>query len=157
MTQEVPLASFNSTFHHVCTLVKHSVCSLLFLHIILWGCSVSGVLWLPLFPLHAFLFRPAQKLEGFLLCPTFDCKTNAHDRCPVSWHLCVFCFLFLFNPHGSHFSPCGIRFPAFKQRSSSILFYMSVPGSKVVTSHPAGRSWVVTGISLTLSVAWELL
>lgn len=151
MTQEVPLASLNSTFHHVCTLVKHSVCSLLFLHIILWGCSVSGVLWSPLFPLHAFLFHPAQKLEDFLLCPTFDWKTKAHDHCPVSWHLCI--FFFLFNPHGSHFGPCSICCPAFKQRSSSILFYMSVPGSKVVTSHPASHSWVVTSISLTLSVA----
>lgn len=94
MTQEVPLASLNSTFHHVCTLVKHSVCSPLFLHIILWGCSVSGVLWSPLFPLHAFLFHPARKLEGFLLCPTFDCKTNAHERCLVLRFLFV-CFFFL--------------------------------------------------------------
>lgn len=141
MTQEVPLASLNSTFHHVCTLVKHSVCSPLFLHIILRGCSVSGVLWSPLFPLHTFLFHPAQKLEDFLLCPTFDWKTNAHHRCPVSWHLCVLFCIFSFLTHaGSHFSPCGIRCPALEQRSSSILFYVSVPGSKVVTSYPASRS-----------------
>lgn len=139
MTQEVSLASLNSTFHHVCTLVKHSVCSPLFLHIILWGCSVSGVHWSPLFPLHAFLFHPAQKLEDFLLCPTFDWKTNAHDRCPVSWHLCrgFFCFVFFFLTRTVAISALAVYV---MQGSSSILFYVSAPGSKVVISHPASRS-----------------
>lgn len=54
--------NFNSTFHPVCTLVKHTVCSLLYLHIILRGCLVSGVLWSPLFPLPTFHFHPSIKL-----------------------------------------------------------------------------------------------
>lgn len=78
MTQEVMLASLNSTFHHVCTMVKHTAHSLLYLHIILQGCSVSGVLWSPLFPLCAFHFHPSIKLYDFLLCPAFYSTPYAH-------------------------------------------------------------------------------
>lgn len=82
------LASLNSTFHHVCTLVKHTVHSRLYLHIILQGCSVFGVLRSPLFPLCAFHFHPPIKPYDFLLYHTFYstalCTVLA---CPVLWHI----------------------------------------------------------------------
>lgn len=87
MTKGVPSMSLNSTFHHVCTLVRRcSVCSLLFVHIIPPGYSVSGVPRSPLFPLRAFHFHPARKsLKVFSFCPTFEWKGNMRPQRPVAW------------------------------------------------------------------------
>lgn len=125
--------SLNCTFHRVCTLVKHSLqaCRI---YTILQGCSVSCVLWLPLFPLHVFHFHPSIKPQQSLLFLT-SCSPL-----PVPQHILsvsfglpvVFSFWFW----------CCCALEAGTSRY-------------VVTLHPVKHSWGVTSLSLTLSVAWE--